>query len=98
MTVVYHPAATAELAEEAAYYERERPGIGRKLLADVKEAIALIKAYPLVGRIDDIGTRRVVTQRFRFIVHYGLVGSRIVVWAIAHPSREPGYWIQNRLQ
>ncbi|MES2696606.1 MAG: type II toxin-antitoxin system RelE/ParE family toxin [Verrucomicrobiota bacterium] len=97
MMVAYHPAARAELEAEVGYYNNERPGAGSNLRADVKETISPLRQFPLLGRPDGDGIRRIVTQRYRFIIHYVIVGNRIVILAVAHPSREPGYWLQRLL-
>jgi len=36
--------------------------------------------------------RRVLVRRFPFSIMYRLEGDEIVIYALAHHAREPGYW------
>jgi hypothetical protein len=39
-----------------------------------------------------LGTRRLVLRRFPFAIVYRLAGEFVLVLAIAHMRRRPGYW------
>lgn len=41
--------------------------------------------------------RRVLTRRFSKAIIYEPLEDRVFIWAIAHTSREPGYW-EGRLK
>ncbi len=90
--LLYHPAAQAELEAEVAHCERERVGAGAHVRGDIAESLALLVQFPALGRGGEGGMRRVVTNRYHYILHYELVANQIVVWAVADPAREPGYW------
>lgn len=94
--LVYHPSAHAELEAEIAHSEGERAGAGQHVRGDVAETLGLLREFPALGRIGKSGQRRIVTNRYRYIIHYEFDSERIVVWAVADPAREPGYW-QSRL-
>jgi plasmid stabilization system protein ParE len=94
--LVYHPDAKAELEAEIGFCERERRGAGSHLRADITETLRLLLEFPAIGRLGDAMARRIVTNRYHFILHYELTGDQIVVWAVAHPKREPGYWRHRR--
>jgi plasmid stabilization system protein ParE len=96
-SLAYHPAARAELEADIVHCESERPGAGARLRADIGAAIALVRVFPGVGRRERSGVRRIVTRRYRYVVHYELLEDTLVVWAVADPAREPGYW-RHRLQ
>ncbi len=89
--------ALAEFHEEVAYYAAQRPTAGIKLREDVFAALEQISRFPECGRIDPLvhSIRRLVTQRFRFVVHYQILDDRVRVWAVSHPARLPGYWSQR---
>ena len=38
------------------------------------------------------GTRRIVLDRFPFNLFYRVTGDEVVVVAVAHQKRRPGYW------
>lgn len=75
-----------------AHCERERKEAGEHVRADVAEALALVLRFPALGRSGEGGLRRIVTNRCHYILHYEVAAEQIVVWAVADPAREPGYW------
>jgi len=94
--VAYHPAAQAELEAEVLYCEGERRNAGSHARADISESVLLVQKYSAIGRKGRSGARQVVTRRYRFVVHYELLDDQIVVFAVAHPKRQPGYWHSRR--
>src|SRR6266542_3385381 len=94
--LAFHPAALAEFEAEILHCARERIGAAAHVRADVSETLMLVREFPGIGRADSDGARRIVTRRYRFILHYEILDEQIVVWAVAHPSREPGYWRARR--
>ena len=84
--------ARTELLELIDYYGDIRPALAQQFVAAVEHATALICAFPLSGRPSAAGTRKVMVKKFPFNVIYQVQNSRIVVVAIAHHSRKPGYW------
>jgi plasmid stabilization system protein ParE len=60
----------------------------------VVESIASIERQPEIGAAlySDPQTRRVLVVRYPYQVVYRLEENEIVVVAIAHLKRRPGYW------
>lgn len=92
-----HAAAAEEAAEAAAWYERERPGLGADFLRAVDAALDLLEAevLPLVtvpGVAGTRGIKRLILRRFPFAVVVRESATELVVIAIAHTARRPGYW------
>ena len=90
--------AEEELAEAARWYEKQRPGLGLELMAEVDEAIARIPewhgAYRLMPHVAPrFGIRRIVLARFPFSVVFMELPAEWRVLAIAHQRRRPGYWV-----
>jgi plasmid stabilization system protein ParE len=94
--LAYHPAALAELEAEVLFCENERPRAGTHVRADISKTIISVRQFPGIGRHGPDGVRRIVTRSYNFIVHYELIADQIVVWAVAHPARAPGYWLARR--
>ena len=86
--------ASDELAAAVRWYEEQRPGLGRELLTAVDAAIELIGQQPYIGTAayPDPQRRRAVVQRFPYQLVYQIADAEIVVVAIAHLKRRPGYW------
>jgi len=87
--------AEEDLADAAAWYEEQRPSLGKEFLDCVLSAFESIaerpRMYPTVHR----GTRRALVQRFPFGIYYCIKKDSIVVVAVMHASRNPGLWKQR---
>ncbi len=93
-----HDAALAELESATAWYERTL-GSDRaaELIAAVNESIARIverpSAFALITEPRlELDLRRCVLSELPYTIVYVDHGDEIVVVAIAHTRREPGYW------
>ena len=90
--VAFLPEAREELGTATAYYDGESPGLGDRFLGSVEQVVNRIAAFPEQGSPFLGGTRRVVLRRFPFSVVYLQEAERVLVVAVAHTSRRPGYW------
>jgi len=91
------PEAKQELAAAIGWYERQRDGLGRELLSEMDAVFAAIArspnrfpAYPRVA--PELGVRRAAARRFPYSVAFIDHTSAVLVLAIAHERRRPGYW------
>ena len=97
-----HAAATEEAAEAAAWYEKERPGLGADFEHAIDAALDLLEQdiVPLTsapGVAGIHGVKRLLLRRFPYAVVVRESGTEIFVIAFAHHARRPGYW-RNRLR
>lgn len=88
----FHELATAELDEAVAYYDSKSEGLGDRLLAEVRAAVAYIEQYPEGSPVIAFGVRRKILAKFPFDLFYVIGEREIAVLAVAHESRRPGYW------
>lgn len=95
--VVALPAATAELAQAVAWYEEREPGLGERFYVAFQEARLFIRRYSAAGSPFAHGARKWRVPGFPFKVIYPDFTEEILIIAIAHHSRRPGYW-QQRLR
>ena len=84
--------ARAEFLAEVAYYHQAQPGQGARFAAAIEEATARALTFPLSGSPSEPNVRRVAVKNFPFSVVYRPERDGIVVFAVAHHSRRPGYW------
>lgn len=84
--------AEAELEATADYYEAARPGTGKAFVFAVGYALDRIAALPRSAPAVGHGIRRIGIRGFPLGVFYVIDADEIVVLAIAHDHREPGYW------
>jgi plasmid stabilization system protein ParE len=86
--------ASEELTEAIRWYEERRPGLGAELLDAIVATVAVIESQPEIGAIVPrvAGTRRVLVPRFPYQIVYRFTATEIVIVAVAHLKRRPGYW------
>ncbi len=98
MILRLHRLAVAEIDHEVDYYESKQPGLGAALEGEVEAVLSMIARFPLAApRWKTHEHRRVaVLDRFPFTLPYQFAGDDIVVLALAHTSRRPGYWARRR--
>ncbi|TXI17403.1 MAG: hypothetical protein E6Q62_09220 [Nitrosomonas sp.] len=89
--------AAEEAIEAAAWYEKEHPGLGIEFNHAINAALDLLEQdiIPLANLPGIMGiseAKRLVFRRFPFDIVVRESAEEIVVIAIAHHSRQPGYW------
>jgi plasmid stabilization system protein ParE len=98
MRVKFHPEARQDLREGKAFYRHRSPLAAVAFAKEVDTAISRIAATPLRYPEGDYGTRVFsFPWRFPYSLVYKIVESWVVIIAIAHHSKEPGYW-RDRLK
>jgi plasmid stabilization system protein ParE len=84
--------AEEELRLAAQFYEEAQPGLGQALIVEVRRAKDLIAAHPLAARIERGEIRVRSIARFPYRIYYRVRAEEIVVIAISHRRRQPGFW------
>lgn len=89
--------AVEEAAQAAAWYERQRAGLGSEFEAAIEAALDLLQdaSLPLVpaaGRAGLLGLKRLLLRRFPYQIIVRETPDELTVIAFAHQSRRPGYW------
>ena len=90
----YHflPEAEEEMNEAAQFYEGRSEGLGEDFLDEVQHTVDSILAFPKSGPVISENLRRRILRRFPFGLLYAIETERIVIVAVAHLKRRPGYW------
>lgn len=84
--------AEQELDEAVVYYNAQVDSLGDAFLLEVLRVFNLIKQYPDAWHLLGPGIRRCRMMRFPYGVIYATDPEEIVILAIAHMHRRPGYW------
>ncbi len=89
--------ARIELAEAAAWYARERAELGGELIIAYESVLQHALEFPQIGSIaTSVGkkheVRRFVFERFPYDLVTMKLAQELIVIAIAHHHRKPGYW------
>jgi plasmid stabilization system protein ParE len=90
--VEFHPEARNEFEQDIDFYNLRVPGLGDEFCAAVRDASQKIQTDPLRFPRRKFGTRRLLVRRFPYAVVYREDPSRILIVAVAHGARRPGYW------
>ena len=87
-----HPEAIEEAAAARRWYAERSPPAAQAFQAELDRAVLAIGEAPSRWVHHIAGTRRFVKQRFPFSVVYFELPSSVLVLAVAHARRRPGYW------
>jgi len=84
--------AEQELKDSAQFYDQEKPALGDRLLDDFHALMERLGRYPESAPLISKRLRIARLSDFPYNVVYK-AGSRVIlVVAVGHQSRRPGYW------
>jgi len=92
MNLAFHEEALAEIQGAALYYAKRDPALGLRFVEAVEDAIHRITEAPTSWRIVDEDVRRCLTHVFPYGVLYTLEPDHVLIVAVMHCARAPGYW------
>jgi plasmid stabilization system protein ParE len=92
MRYEFHPEALEEYRQATLWYAEREPEVALKFIASVENAIARIIKAPTLWRLVDEDVRRCLTRVFPFGILYTIEDDFLLIVAVMHFSREPGYW------
>lgn len=92
MKYVFHPEALAEYAEAVQYYAEQRTQVAQAFINAIEDAVYRIQQSPTRAPILDEDVRRCLTRKFPYSILYTIEADYILILAVMHCSREPGYW------
>jgi toxin ParE1/3/4 len=97
MRYEFHPDALEELKQTAEYYSAREAGLGLRFLESIEETIGRILEAPTRWRVIEEDVRRCLTHVFPHGILYTIESDFVLILAVMHCSREPGYW-KHRLE
>lgn len=74
------------------WHAAQRPGLGDEFVSEVEEAVQRAREAPETGSPHLYGTRRMLVERFHYDVVFLVREPLVLVVAVAHQRRKPGYW------
>ncbi len=87
--------AKDELTAGVSFYDSEYPGLGQEFAIEVRRLCRLIAGSPVAGIELRPGVRRRILRRFPYSILYTSNTGDVLILAVAHQSRQPGYWIHR---
>ena len=93
MNIVLHPAAAEELQAAATFYANQaNRQLGLALLNEFERVVTLLAEQPALDNRWVGNTRRFALRKFPFSVVYRPQTGLLLIVALAHHKRRPGYW------
>jgi plasmid stabilization system protein ParE len=92
LPVDYLPEARRDFDESFDWYAERSVRAATRFLVAVETAISAIAADPMRFAVVDEVHRECPVARYPFRIVYRIVPDRIVVVAVVHAKRRPGYW------
>lgn len=95
--ILFGATAEAELIDAAHWYEDQQSGLGHRFISAVDATIHALKRWPRTGALVDDATnsreiRRAPVKGFPYHLGYLVTDDAMVVLAVAHDHRRPGFW------
>ena len=88
----FHPAAADEVDDAEAWYGARNPLAADAFRAELTRAVESVQNSPERWPLHVAGTRCRHLRWFPFGLVYRIEVARILVIAVAHQRRKPGYW------
>jgi plasmid stabilization system protein ParE len=86
--------ARQELEAAMSFYDAEHAGLGRDFAIEVRRLCERIAESPFAGAELRGAVRRRLVRRFPYAVLYVIDDEQVMVIAVAHQRRRPGYWVK----
>lgn len=89
---IFHPEAEKEYTDAAGFYFQINPELAGRFYDEIERLIRDIRTQPERFRIFDIPVRRHFSNVFPYAVLFINQPDRILIVAVMHMKRRPGYW------
>ena len=88
------PIASQDIKEAAKWYNDQKPGLGEKFTATVRNKVRYIRKNPKTVAIKYDDTRTALLDTFPYMVHFVVDNSKklVVVSAVLSTHRDPEMW------
>ncbi len=93
--VHYHEGAATDVKSAVAWYQKRSRKAALDFMEELERAANAICDAPERWPIRGNNTRQFLLWKFPFVVIYSADESAITIWAVAHGSRRPEYWLQR---
>ena len=105
MRLKIHPDAEEELFQGSVWYDDRRVGLGDEFLAHVYRWFDVVlespgtwPLWPSTPRELTPPIRRIVVDRFPYLIAYQVFSEHVLILAVAHSRRSPLYWFVRAVQ
>ena len=97
MNLVIAPPALAELHDAAEFYSlKSNVELGLAFVAEFERTTNVVLTNPLLGTVFRGTRRRYIFRRFPYSIIYRITADELLILAVAHHRRRPGYWTNRK--
>jgi toxin ParE1/3/4 len=96
MRYVFHPEALTEYAEAVQYYTERRVEVAQAFIGAIEGTVYRIRESPIRYSAIDDEVKRCMAGKFPYGILYTIEQDYILILAVMHCSRKPGYWKNRR--
>jgi toxin ParE1/3/4 len=96
MKYEFHPEALEEYQQAALWYSQREPQVALQFVGTIEEGIRRVVEAPTRWRIVEDDIRRCLTRVFPYAILYTIEKDYVLIVAVMHCSRKPGYWKHRR--
>ncbi len=93
-TIRFHPEAEREYLSSLSWYRERSLDAALDFEGEFQRAISAIANAPQRWPTHLLGCRRYVLHQFPFSIVYVVRDGEVLILAVAHGHRRPGYWRQ----
>lgn len=95
--VIFHRLASKEYLKARRWYVKEGgEQLGERFCREVDEAVEQIARSPESWPIFRMRYRWLRLDRFPYVLYYHVLDdAQVIVLAVAHAARRPGYWLRR---
>lgn len=97
-SLAFHPQVKLEVHDSLLWYNEKSEGLGDSFLLELEQANHILQEAPTVWPKAKGKIYKYNLKRFPFIIYYKVTQNTVFVYAVAHASRRPGYWLSRRYQ
>lgn len=84
--------AEYELSEAEEWYAKQNDSSASRFMDEIERGLTLIEERPLAWRLVGNGVRQFLLWRFPYGIIYRVTTDEVLVLAVPHLHRKPGYW------
>lgn len=77
-----------DVAAAVRWYQHQEPGLGHRLIEEIKEAAERIEAFPESCRQVHGSVRKTRLKRFPYAVYYRITGDQVRILLLLHEARD----------
>jgi toxin ParE1/3/4 len=91
----FHPEADRELIDAARFYESSQRGLGSDFLDELEAKLNSVVENPEQFGVLEGDVRVAPLRRFPYGILFSIEPDEILIVAVMHLHRRPGYWIHR---